>query len=81
MSVASLVLSAYKMKLSHWQQCDTFSCWVVTDQLDRGRTFTPIQTEFDSPKNWVHYVKETGPVESWKIKDEDFSMWLLDKFA
>ena len=23
-------------------------------------------------KNWVHYIQETGPVENWKIKDDDF---------
>ena len=32
-------------------------------------------------KNWVHYVQETDPVESWKIKDDDFSIWSLNQFA
>ena len=32
-------------------------------------------------KNRVHYVQETGPVESWKIKDDDFSIWSLNQFA
>ena len=32
-------------------------------------------------KNWVHYGQDTGPVESWKIKDDDFSIWSLNQFA
>ena len=34
-----------------------------------------------NPKNWVHYVQKTGPVESLKIEDDDFSIWSLNQFA